>query len=121
MHHALIASILVWIAVALAVVCAIGLAIMTTVFERLHFSAVLASFCAALIVIAVWLDDPDWQSRLKALCIAILLFVMNGVLTHATARAIRIRQAKRLDIGPDEKILLITQEHPAGIKSKGNP
>lgn len=120
MHHALAASILVWIAVALAVFCAIGLAIMRTAFERLHYSAILASSCTALIVAAVWLDDPNWQARLKALFIAILLLLMNGVLSHATARAIRIRQNKRLDIEGGEKVLLITKEHPAGIPRKGN-
>ncbi len=119
MHHALIASVLVWIAVGLAIVCAIGMAIMKTAFERLHFSAIVASLCAGLIVLGVWLDDPNWQARLKGLCIAILLFVMNGVLSHATARAIRIREVKRLDPGSDEKILLITKEHPAGIPRKG--
>lgn len=119
MHHALIASVLVWIAVALAIICSTGLAIVKTAFERLHFSAILASFCTGLIVLAVWLDDPSWQARLKGLAIAILLFVMNGVLSHATARAIRIRQEKRLDLTSDEKILLITREHPAGIPRKG--
>lgn len=119
MHHALAASILVWIAVGLAILCAIGLAIMKTAFERLHFSSVLASFCTALIVVAVWLDDPNWQARLKGLCIAILLFVMNAVLSHATARAIRIREVKQLDVGANENTLLITQEHPAGIPHKG--
>lgn len=119
MHHALAASILVWIAVALAIVGAIGVAIMGDAFERLHFSTVPASFCAALIVLAVWLDDPNWQARLKVLFVAILLFLMNGILSHATARAIRIRQNKRLDIESGEKILLITQEHPAGIPRKG--
>ncbi|HTU33816.1 MAG TPA: monovalent cation/H(+) antiporter subunit G [Candidatus Acidoferrum sp.] len=119
MHHALAASLLVWIAVALAIFCAIGVAITRTAFERLHFSAILASLCTALIILAVWLDDPSWQARLKGLFIAILLFVMNGVLSHATARAIRIRQAKRLDIDAGERIPVITQEHPAGIPRKG--
>lgn len=119
MHHALAASILVWIAVGLAIVCAVGLAIMNTAFERLHFSSVLASFCTGLIVLAVWLDDPNWQARLKGLCVAILLFVMNAVLSHATARAIRIRELKHLDVEANEKTLLITQEHPAGIPHKG--
>lgn len=119
MHYALTASVLVWIAVALAIVGGVGVAIMGDAFERLHFSTVPASFCAALIVVAVWLDDPNWQARLKVLFVAILLFLMNGILSHATARAIRIRQNKQLDIAADEKILLITQEHPAGVPRKG--
>ncbi|HET6145221.1 MAG TPA: monovalent cation/H(+) antiporter subunit G [Candidatus Acidoferrales bacterium] len=111
----MIASILVSVSVALAIVSSIGLGIAKEAFERLHFSSAVTSFSAGLIVVAVWLDDPDWQSRLKVILVAVILFVMNSVLSHATARAIRIREAKHLQPEPIDKIPLITRENPTGL------
>ena len=115
MHHALIASVLVGIAAALAFVCAVGVAIVTNPLERLHFSATVTSFSAILIAAAVWLDDPAWQSRLKVLLIVIVLFAMNSILSHSTARAIRIREAKHFEPRPQDHIPLITKDNPTGM------
>ena len=117
MHHPHIASILVGVAAALAIVCAFGLWIMTNAYERLHFSSVLTSFCTFLIVLAIWIDDPNWQARLKGLLIGIILFVMNSILSHSTARAIRIREDKHLDPRPEDKIPVITKENPTGVRA----
>ncbi|HEV2206723.1 MAG TPA: monovalent cation/H(+) antiporter subunit G [Candidatus Acidoferrales bacterium] len=116
---ALIASVLVGLAVALAIVCSIGIGIMKNAFERLHFSAIVVSFGTWLIIVAVWIDDPNWQARLKAVCIGVLLFLMNAVLSHATARAIRIRDKGQIEPHEDESVRMITREHPAGILHKG--
>ena len=115
----IIASVLVWIAVALAIVCSIGVGIMKNAFERLHFSAIVVSFSTWLIIAAVWIDDPDWQARLKAACIGVLLFLMNAVLSHATARAIRIRDKGQVAPRGDESVRVITREHPAGTPKRG--
>lgn len=116
MHHPLAASILVYIAVGIAFLFAIGLAIVMNALERLHFSSTLAALSSALIVVAVWVDDPTWQSRLKATLTAIILFVMNSILSHSTARAIRIREEKHFEPKPEDHIPLITKENPTGLK-----
>jgi multisubunit Na+/H+ antiporter MnhG subunit len=116
MHHWLIACVLVVIAVVLAVICALGVSIVTKPLERLHFSATVASFSAGLITVAVWLDDPTWQSRLKVLLTALVLFVMNSILSHSTARAIRIREDNHYEPRPQDHIPLITKENPTGIR-----
>jgi multisubunit Na+/H+ antiporter MnhG subunit len=115
MHHPEIASVLVGIAVTLAVVCALGMALVTNALERLHFSSPLTSFGACLIAVAVWIDDPTWQSRLKVALVAIVLFIMNAILSHATARAIRIRDDKHFEPQPADRIPLITKENPMGL------
>lgn len=115
MHHPVMAGISVGVAVALAIVCSIGLGITRDAFVRLHFSAAVTSLSAGLIALAVWLDDPDWQARFKVILIGVILFVMNSILSHATARAIRIREGKHLPPEPDEKIPLITSKNPTGI------
>jgi multisubunit Na+/H+ antiporter MnhG subunit len=116
MHHPQIASVLVGIAVALAILCAFGVALVTKPLERLHFSSPVTSFSASLIAIAVWIDDPTWQSRLKVALVAVVLFVMNAILSHATARAIRIRDDKHFEPQPADRIPLITKENPAGLR-----
>lgn len=107
MHHPAIAAWLVGIAVALALACSVGIAVMRTALERLHFSAPLTSFSVALIVCAVWIDDPNWQTRLKIVLIAAIMFLMNAILSHATARAIRIRDDKRFEPRASEDIPLV--------------
>jgi monovalent cation/proton antiporter MnhG/PhaG subunit len=114
MHHPEVAAILVGIASVVAIACSLGLAIVKNSFERLHFSSAVTSLCAALITVAVWLDDPDWQSRIKVALVAIVLFFMNSILSHATARAIRVRENKQLEPRADEKIMRITLENPTG-------
>ncbi len=114
MHHPVLACVLVGTAVALAIACSLGLGIMKDALERLHFTSPVTSFSIGLIVLAVWLDDPSWQARLKATLIGLILFLMNAILSHSTARAIRIRQAGHLAPQPEESIPPITGENPTG-------
>ncbi len=114
MHHPIITSILLAIAVSLAVICSIGVAVMRDAFQRLHFSSPITVISVWLIVIAVWLEDTDWQARIKAALVALILFLMNAVLSHATARAIRIREAGHWDVHPDENIPLVKDKGIAG-------
>jgi multisubunit Na+/H+ antiporter MnhG subunit len=116
MHHWLIAAIFVGSVTALTLICSLGLAIVKKPLERLHFSAAVSSVSVGLITLAVWLDDPNWQSRIKITLIAIILFFMNSILSHSTARAIRIFENNQLEPRDDETILRITKEHPSGAR-----
>ena len=102
--HAMIVAVLLGVAVLLAIVCSIGVAVMRDPYQRLHFPAVLVSLCMMLIIAAVWYDERDWQARVKVIVIGLLLFVMNAVLTTATARAVRIRQSGRWEAHADEMV-----------------
>ncbi len=86
-------SILVGVAVLLVVLCALGVAVMRDPLQRLHYLSPPATLSATLVVIAVWVDDHDWQARFKVIVVAVLLACLNGVVTHATARACRVRAA----------------------------
>ncbi len=114
MQHPIITPILLGLAVALAIVCSIGLGVMRDVYQRLHFSAPVVSISMVLIAIAVWIEDSDPQPRIKVLLIGAVLFVMNSILTHATARAARIYQAGHWPPTPDEKIVVVNRHHFAG-------
>lgn len=91
-HHFYITAPLLALAAALTLISSIGLLCMRDAFQRLHYNAPVVTLASLCIVIAVWVEDPDWQARIKVICIFLILAVMNSVLNHATARAIRIRE-----------------------------
>lgn len=105
-HHPIATGILLGLAVGLAIVCSFGMAIMRDAFQRLNFTASVVSFSSLLIVIAVFLEESQAQARLKVVLIALLLFCLNPVLTHATAKATRIRKAGHWEVRPEERIPL---------------
>ncbi len=90
-HYPIVTGILLGLAVGLAVICSFGMAIMRDAFQRMHFAASVVSFSSVLITVAVFLEESQAQARLKVVLIALLLFCLNAVLTHATARAARLR------------------------------
>ena len=54
---------------------------------RLHYITLPAVFSSLLIAAAVFVHDPQKQAGGKVLLAALVLFAMNAVVTHATARA----------------------------------
>jgi multisubunit Na+/H+ antiporter MnhG subunit len=117
-HHPAITGILLGLAVALAIVSAVGMAAVRNTLQRLHFSALVVSFSGGLVVVAVWIEQADAQARIKVLLTVGLMFVMNSILTHATARAVRVRRTGTWDPAPDEKISVLGSEHIAGQRAK---
>lgn len=97
-----VVAILLGLAVVIALLCSLGLLVMRDPWQKLHFSAPIVTLSMASIIVAVWVDEPDWQGRIKVLLIGAVLFAMNSVLTHATARAIRIREMGHWKIEPAE-------------------
>ena len=93
-------TVLVWIATGMAVLTVIGLLVAKNVFARLHYLGLIASVgtvcaCAAIVVQEGWS-----QAGIKAILTGIVIFFMNPVLTHATARAARVRRYGNLT--PDD-------------------
>ncbi len=120
-HHPVITSILLGLAVGLSILCSFGMAIMRNAFQRLNFAAAVVFFSSWLIVIAVFLEESAAQARLKVVLIAVLLFCLNAALTHATAKATRIRKAGHWQVRPDEHIPLHGTGRIAGKeKRQGN-
>ncbi len=118
-HHPIATGILLGLAVGLAIVCSFGMAIMRDAFQRLHFSASIVSFSSLFIVAAVFLEESQAQARLKVVLIAVLLFCLNAVLTHATAKAIRVRKAGHWEVRPEEHIPLEGKEKAGQEKRLG--
>jgi monovalent cation/proton antiporter MnhG/PhaG subunit len=103
-HYPLVTGILLGGAVALAAVSALGVAVMRDALQRLHFSATVVSLSMLLAVIAVWLEDDQAEARIKVILTATVLFWTNPILTHVTARAVRIRQSGHWAVRPSDPI-----------------
>lgn len=92
---AIVTAVLLGLAVAICLFCALGVLVMRTPYQRLNFPSSAASLAMALIVAAIFLDDPGASVRIKTLLIAGILFFTNGVLSHVTARSVFIKQKGR--------------------------
>lgn len=113
-HHPLITGTLLGIAVGLAIVCSIGLLVMRDAYQRIHFSSPIVTLSMLLICVAVFVEESDSQARIKAVLIYVLMLVMNSVLSHATARAIRIRQTGYWEPAANEQIPIVENQGIAG-------
>ncbi|HET9183910.1 MAG TPA: monovalent cation/H(+) antiporter subunit G [Candidatus Angelobacter sp.] len=88
-------DVLLGIGVASIVLSSLALLIMKDFYERLHYLSPPATISIICFTAAVIADKHLSQAGIKALLIMVVLLAMNAVLTHATARAARIRQFGR--------------------------
>jgi multicomponent Na+:H+ antiporter subunit G len=66
--------------------------VMRDAYDRLHYTAPATTIAPLAIAAAIVLEERLSAAGIKALLVALALLVTNPVLTHATARAARIRQ-----------------------------
>jgi multisubunit Na+/H+ antiporter MnhG subunit len=78
-----------------AVLSCVAVLIVKDLYERLHYLSPPATVTILCFTAAVIVDKHFSQGGIKAFLIMIVLLLMNAVLTHATARAARIRQFGR--------------------------
>jgi monovalent cation/proton antiporter MnhG/PhaG subunit len=96
-------DVLLALGVTLELLCCIGLALMRTSFDRLHYASAGITVPAFLILAAVLVREHVSSGGLEAIAAVALLFLLYPVLLTATARA-----ARRIDYGtvaplPEEK------------------
>jgi monovalent cation/proton antiporter MnhG/PhaG subunit len=90
--------------VALEVLCVVGVVVMRTTFDRLHYAAAGTTVPAFLILAAVLVREQLSSGGLEAIAAVGLMFLLNPVLITATGRA-----ARRIDYGdvearPEERV-----------------
>jgi monovalent cation/proton antiporter MnhG/PhaG subunit len=73
-------------------VCCLALVIFKDVFNRMHYLAPVTSVAMLALLAAVVIQEGWGQATLKTIVVLFVLFLVNAVLTHATARAARVRQ-----------------------------
>ncbi len=78
-------------AVLLTLGCALGVAVMRDPWQQLHFVAPPSTLGAALLALAVGLAAGP-RAAVKPAIVLLVLAALNGVVTHALARAAWVRR-----------------------------
>jgi monovalent cation/proton antiporter MnhG/PhaG subunit len=95
-------DVLLVVGVALQLFAVVGVTVMRDAYDRLHYAAAATTFGPFLIAAAIVVDQSLSEMGAKALLVAVVLVVGNPVLTHATARMLRVRSADGLRIDGDD-------------------
>jgi multisubunit Na+/H+ antiporter MnhG subunit len=80
--------------------CVVGVFAGATVYDKLHFAGATTSVPPFLVLVAIALKQPHPYTNpvWNALFVAVALFLLNGVLSHAIARVARQREAKDVEL-----------------------
>jgi monovalent cation/proton antiporter MnhG/PhaG subunit len=97
-----IVAVLLGFGVASVLLSCLGVLVMRDALDRLHFTAPAATIAPVLLAVAVLVEEPLSSAGLKAVLVALLLVITTPVLSHATARAVRIREHGRWRMLPHE-------------------
>jgi len=95
-------GVLVGFGVAVELACCLGVVVMRDVYDKLHFTGPATILGPLALAGAIVVQEGVNQAGIKAVLIAGLLLVANPVLTHATGRALYIRQRDHLEPAEDE-------------------
>jgi monovalent cation/proton antiporter MnhG/PhaG subunit len=92
----------------------VGLMVSRSVYERLHYLSPSASVAVVAIAAAVVIQESLSQAGINAILTALIIFWVNPILTHASARAIRIQQLNHWQPHPEEHIEIVGEDGVAG-------
>jgi len=97
-------AVLLVLSLAVAVFSCIGLTFVKGFFNRLHYLAPVTTVSTTLLLAAVVVKYGWGQATIKTLLVWGVLLLINSVLTHATARAARVRELGHWTPDPQENI-----------------
>jgi monovalent cation/proton antiporter MnhG/PhaG subunit len=95
-------AVLLVVAVLAVLISCLGMLVMRDALDQLHFTAPAATIAPVAVAVAVLLEEPLSSAGIKAVIVAVLLIITTPVLSHATARAARIREHGRWKVLPHE-------------------
>jgi len=85
----MVVDVLLALGVALELLCCVGVVVMRTTYDRLHYAAAGTTVPAFLVLAAVLVKEHLSSGGLDAIAAVALMFLLNPVLVIATARATR--------------------------------
>jgi len=95
---------LVWIGVAIELVCCAGFVAMRRAIDRLHYAGAATVVGPAVVAAAVCVEEGVFTTNgLNAIAVALMLALLGGALGVATARAIRLAERGILESTPAER------------------
>ncbi len=74
-----------------------GVLVMHGAYDKLHYTGPAAILGPVAFAAAILIQEGVSQAAVKAVLVAVLLIIANPVLTHATGRALYIRQRDHLE------------------------
>jgi multisubunit Na+/H+ antiporter MnhG subunit len=96
--------VLVWLGVAVELVCCVGLVTMRNAIDRLHYAGAATVVGPAFVAAAVCVEEGVFTTNgLNAVAVTVLLALLGGALGVATARAIRLRERGSLEPSTAER------------------
>lgn len=84
-----VVDVLLALGVAAELLCCVGVAVMRTTYDRLHYTAAGTTAGPFLILVALLVRDGFQQVGLNAIVTVAILFFAGPLVIHATARAAR--------------------------------
>ncbi|HEX4212711.1 MAG TPA: monovalent cation/H(+) antiporter subunit G [Candidatus Dormibacteraeota bacterium] len=99
-----IRDVLIGLGVAVELVSYLGILRARTPYDRLHYLVPATAVGPPFVVAALVIDEGLSSGTVKAILIALILLLLSPVLTHATARAIRIRERGGWMVLPEERV-----------------
>lgn len=99
----LVVYVLLATGVAIELIACLGIVVMRSVYDRLHYLAP-SALGAVLIASAIWAREGPSTIALKATLLAAFLLAASPLLAHVTARAARIHELGDWRVQRDEGI-----------------
>ena len=96
--------VLLVLGVGIELACCVGVLVMRGVYDKLHYTSPATTLGAFAIAGAVMLRTPLVSFGIKALLVALALLITNPVLSHAIARAARIRRFGHWSTQDEEEV-----------------
>ncbi len=107
MWQDLVATLLLALGVGLLLLCCLGVLVMDNLYDRLHYLGPASTLGAFVLAVAVVLREGASTAGLKALTVAAILVSVGPVLSHAIARAARVRQFGSWEAQPGEVVEIV--------------
>jgi multisubunit Na+/H+ antiporter MnhG subunit len=99
-----VVAVLVWLGVAVELVCCAGLLAMRRAIDRLHYAGAATVVGPALVAAAVCVEEGVFTTNgLNAIAVALMLALLGAALGVTTARAIRLGERGKLESSPAER------------------
>jgi multicomponent Na+:H+ antiporter subunit G len=92
-----VVDVLLVLGVTVELLCCVGVLVMEDAYDKLHYLGPAAIVGPLAIAAAIVVRESFSQAGIKALLTAGLLIVASPVMSHATARALYIRQRDHLE------------------------
>src|SRR6266511_1247886 len=98
----LVVDVLLGLGVAAQLICCLGVAVMRSAFDRLHYASAGTTVGPSLMLAAVLVREGVTSAGLEAIAAVALLFLVGPALVHGTARAARRIEHGTLEPRPPE-------------------